>query len=1022
MKAVCKIGLALVVGLSGSVPLALAAVESGSDSTAPTPGNGTERLAAFAPGAASGVIDPAKLPSGGRPDLTAPRPDPGLPSGALVSAKVVNEGFALIDRPDAIFAHNWIRQNNSDHPWLMWQQGTTNAFLAEDGAPETYIASHPFSTLANAGTISSWLLTPPINFSAGTTVSFYTRTVLGSQWPTRMQVRACASGACADVGVKPEDVGDFQTVLLDINPIESAGGYSEQWTQYVLTAANGLPTSGTGRIAFRHHVHQGDGVLRGDWTALDRVVVEQGQGETSALDMNVTVSAVDPANPTACGTATALDVAAGDQVNFCYLVTNHTNKTLRYQSLRDDQVGPILTQQPINLAPGASYQHNRVLTVSQSIAPSATWSAQADSPIGYVVDDTQPLAWIDATDGTLQTTPKITFPADFNFRLFGDRIDELCTNWGLVTNNRDYYGSCPAMDNRGLLPLPDPNLSPFANAMAMYETAMGGGGGVYFKTLGAAPNRRFVIEFYHMPVSGGSTDPLLGLTAEVILNEGTGVIEYQYNYLRFGGNPACAYGGCAGVGLQNKNLGAQYSFLTQSLRNVSHIVWTPSDPNVYTRTRQVQITAHVPRQQLDAARIDASAPVGGQATAHLSIGNLGDGRLDWTAGTAPTNSHMPTSPRLVLPLHASTDTPFAMPATANPQLPHDPAPRSSSGVQKTLAPSATQSLWAFDIWGGYLLSADPTAPSYMTGTVSVRGYPGARTITGADFLDDDFSTLYAFDAATHQLLRYAPITLANGVFAQEQVIGTVDFPTAVTPSGLKQDPTSGVVYLATSTGQGSQLWTIDPITVAVTLVAPISNAPGIVSIDFDNDGNLYGVDVVLDTLFAIDKARGDAVAVGSLGFSTEGAISALAADPADDNAMYLATFTQLAVNNRPDGGFWRVDKATGQATFINAIIGSDGGWAQFGAMSFARPRNHCVNLASVPWLSLSQTAGTLQPGAAATDLSLQLNAGALSDGVYSANLCIHSNDPMQRRTALPITFTVGIGDRLFANGFEATAP
>lgn len=1022
MKAVCKIGLALVVGLSGLAPLALAAVESGSGSTAPASVNGAARLAALAPGATTGAADPARLPISGRPDLTAPRPDPALSSGTLVSAKVINEGFAQIDRPDGIFAHGWIRQNNSDHPWLIWQQGSTNAFLAEDGAPETYIGSHPFATLANAGTISSWLLTPPINFSAGTTVSFYTRTVLGSQWPTRMQVRACASGACADVGTKPEDVGDFQSVLLDINPTEAASVYPEQWTQYVLTAADGLPTSGTGRIAFRHLVHQGDGVLRGDFTALDRVVVEQGQGETSALDMSVTVSAADPANPTACGTATTMDVAAGDQVNFCYLVTNHTSKTLRYQSLRDDQVGPILTQQPINLAPGASYQYNRVLTVSQSIAPSSTWSAQADAPSGYVVDDTQPLAWIDATDGTLQTTPKITFPADFNFRLFGDRIDELCTNWGLVTNNRDFYGSCPQMEYRGLVPLPDPNLNPFANAIAMYETAMGGGGGVYFKTLGTAPNRRFVIEYYHIPVNGGSTDPLLGLTAEVILNEGSGAIELQYNNLVFGGNPPSAYGGYAGIGLQNKNLGTQYSFRTQSLRTVRHIVWTPSDPNVYTRTRQVQVTVHVPRQQLDVARIDASAPVGGQATAHIAIGNVGDGRLDWSAGTAVTNSHLPTSPRVVLPLHAPGNAAFAPPATTNPLRTRDATTPASGSAQKTFAPSADQSLWAFDIWGGYLVSADPMAPSYTTGTVTTHGNSGARTITGADFLDDDFSTLYAFDAASHQLLRYAPISTVNGINAAEQVIGTADLPTAVTPSGLKQDPTSGVVYLATSDGQRSQLWTIDPATAAVTPVAPINNAPGIVSIDFDNDGNLYGVDVVLDTFFAIDKVRGDAVAVGSLGFSTEGAISALAADPADDNTMYLATFTQLAVNNRPDGGFWRVDKATGQATFINAIIGSDGGWAQFGAMTFARPGNHCVNLASVPWLSLSQTAGTLQPGAAATDLSLQLNASALRDGIYSANLCIHSNDPMQRRTVLPVTFTVGIGDRIFADGFEATTP
>jgi len=48
-------------------------------------------------------------------------------------------------------------------------------------------------------------------------------------------------------------VGDFTTLLLDINPTLASGGYPQAWTQYVITLSGlGGPTSG--RIAFRYFV------------------------------------------------------------------------------------------------------------------------------------------------------------------------------------------------------------------------------------------------------------------------------------------------------------------------------------------------------------------------------------------------------------------------------------------------------------------------------------------------------------------------------------------------------------------------------------------------------------------------------------------------------------------------------------------------------------------------------------------------------------------------------------------------
>lgn len=1013
MKTIRSKGPALAV-LIALAPMAPAVTGA----AAPTPPERAVSLAAAWPDAA-GILDPLAPSAGGRIDRTPPRADP-----AGSALRVVDEGFAQVDLSHGLFAQGWIRQNNSDHPWLVWQQGgLVNTFLAYDGSPSAYIASHPYSTLANTGAISSWLLTPPIEFGPNTKVSFYTRTVLGSQWPTRLQVRACV-GACADVGAQPEDVGGFQTVLLDINPDEAPSVYPEEWTRYEITAADGLPAGGSGRLAFRHYVHQDDGMLRGEWIGLDRVVVEQDDVADAPLDLEMTVAAADPAQPDACGSATSLQIAAGDQVNFCYRVTNHTGKTLRYHSLRDTQVGTILDREPIELAPGASHQYNRILTVSESIAPMATWSGQADPPGGYAVDDGQPLDWIDVGDGMLTLDGRIDFPADFDFRLFGDRIETLCTGWGAVTNLRDFYGSCPSLAQFGVRPLPDPLLAPYANALALYETTIGAGN-VYWKILGDAPNRRFVIAYEDMLVTGGDGNPDHGLDAEVILHEGSGVIEFQYANTAFGGQPVCAHGGCAGIGLQNKNLAQQYSFYQQSLQNVRRLVWTPSDPDVYARTRQVQIVARRAEVSIDTDSIERAVPVGGQAQASVQIANLGDGRLDWRAGTAAANSHLPATPRFALPLHDAAAAPFAARPDRNVVTGKRGAvPRMASAGP---APSGSDDrpLWALDIWGGYLLNGTIDSADYSGvwgGGFDLRGMFGATTYTGADFLDDDFGVLYALDADNHQLWRFAPIGNVPNVLAEPELIGTLALPSAETPSGLKQDPTSGAIYLATSDGYGSRLWTVDPRNAVASQVAVLDGAPGIISIDFDNDGRLYGIDVTEDALYAIDKTTGATGLIGSLGFSTNGYLSALAFDPADDSVAYLAAFGYLDVTGREDGSLWRVDKSTGQASFLHPIVGPDGGWSQISAISFAHRGNRCAEPAEIPWLRLDRSGGSLQPGDPAATLNLVFDAGALGDGTYKADLCIHSNDPLKLRTALPLTFVVGDPDRIFRNGFDGTAP
>jgi hypothetical protein len=134
-------------------------------------------------------------------------------------------------------------------------QGVATVFVAHSGADTSYNADN-YNATTGASTISDWLMTPVRTFTNGDTLSFYTRTSTASPYPDRLQVRLSTAGASVNCGTLPTDVGDFTTLLVDINPTLAVGGYPETWTQYTLTLS-GLTGVQTGRFAFRYYVDNG---------------------------------------------------------------------------------------------------------------------------------------------------------------------------------------------------------------------------------------------------------------------------------------------------------------------------------------------------------------------------------------------------------------------------------------------------------------------------------------------------------------------------------------------------------------------------------------------------------------------------------------------------------------------------------------------------------------------------------------------------------------------------------------------
>jgi hypothetical protein len=164
----------------------------------------------------------------------------------------LTEGF---DNVTTLSSAGWAATNNSSPLGTTgWFQGN-NTFPSQSGAANSYIAAD-FNNTTNSNTISDWLMSPAVSLQNGTQLTFYTRTVDDPQFPDRLQVRMSLNGASTNVGSTSTSVGDFTTLLLDINPTYTTTDYPSAWTQFTVTLS-GISTPTTGRLAFRYFVESG---------------------------------------------------------------------------------------------------------------------------------------------------------------------------------------------------------------------------------------------------------------------------------------------------------------------------------------------------------------------------------------------------------------------------------------------------------------------------------------------------------------------------------------------------------------------------------------------------------------------------------------------------------------------------------------------------------------------------------------------------------------------------------------------
>jgi plastocyanin len=78
----------------------------------------------------------------------------------------------------------------------------------------------------------------------------------------------------------------------------------------------------------------------------------------------------------------------------------------------------------------------------------------------------------------------------------------------------------------------------------------------------------------------------------------------------------------------------------------------------------------------------------------------------------------------------------------------------------------------------------------------------------------------------------------------------------------------------------------------------------------------------------------------------------------------------------------------------------------------------CATPETIPWLSLAPDSGTVAVGDPDTTVDVTMDAAGLLEGVYNANVCVHSNDTVNDLVSVAVAFTVTVSDRIFDNGFD----
>jgi len=194
------------------------------------------------------------------------------------ATNAITRGWHFINTSAPIGSGVW-QQGGGVPPW--WNAYSSN------GSYAGFVGADYTSTSAAAGIISNWLVSPVVTMQNGDKITFYTRGLLyysgvgvdSTDYANRLQVLINPYNESLNVG-SGDDVGDFKTKLLDINPTYiffhtdpsqySPYAYPSSWTKFTATVY-GLNAPTRGRFALRYYVEGGGNNGLASGVGIDKV-------------------------------------------------------------------------------------------------------------------------------------------------------------------------------------------------------------------------------------------------------------------------------------------------------------------------------------------------------------------------------------------------------------------------------------------------------------------------------------------------------------------------------------------------------------------------------------------------------------------------------------------------------------------------------------------------------------------------------------------------------------------------------
>jgi hypothetical protein len=156
----------------------------------------------------------------------------GAAAAKAAGVEVLEEGFGNVNG-----LTGWTLVNNSTPAGTGWFQGNPDLFTARSGDADSYAAANFLGAEGGSGTVDNWLITPLLELSGTTVLSFFTRSSAEPGFNDALEVRFSSGEGLDPAG--------FSTVLATVG---GAGGYPDDWKEFFAT----LSASGSGRIAFRY--------------------------------------------------------------------------------------------------------------------------------------------------------------------------------------------------------------------------------------------------------------------------------------------------------------------------------------------------------------------------------------------------------------------------------------------------------------------------------------------------------------------------------------------------------------------------------------------------------------------------------------------------------------------------------------------------------------------------------------------------------------------------------------------------